>query len=585
MASTAALFTGLSGLSSNSRRLEVIGNNISNVNTSAFKSNRMLFAPTFSRNFSLGTAPGSASGGTNPGQVGLGTSIAGTQRDFRGGAISPTGVATDLAIEGDGFFIVDRAGEQFFSRSGQFQFNATNDLVTVTGERVQGFGVDDTFQIVEGQLTDISIPLGVLSLAEATRNVNMSGNLRADGDVAVNGASFTLGTMTTGGGAAGAVGTDLLTALDGTPYAVGDVITLTGAERGDKVLPDATFTVGAGSDVDDVFQWLQSALGVVPDGGFTAGEPTGGVEPGTYTIDAVTGLVSFTGNWGELNDIDLDSTSLSMVDITGAAKASSFIVNKLNAADGESVRHTFTVYDSLGTAMDVDMTMVLAHTDSTGTYWRSFVHSSSDTDGALHLETGNRGLGSYSDSVPLLHFDTNGVIDPATPAVSVELDLTSTGATDPLIFDLLFQSQGNEVTSLSDAGGESGIIATFQDGSPLGVLTSFSVGNDGIITGGFDNGLTRTIGQVALAKFTNPEGLVDGGNSLFGVGPNSGAALVTSALNFGTGRVIGGALELSNTDLSAEFINMILTQTGYNAAARVITTTDELIQQLLVIGR
>lgn len=585
MASTTSLFTGLSGLSSNSRRLEIIGNNISNVNTAAFKSNRMLFAPTFSRNFSLGTSPGANSGGTNPGQVGLGASIAGTQRDFRGGAVSPTGVATDLAIEGDGFFIVDRAGEQFFTRSGQFQFNATNDLVTVTGERVQGYAVDDQFQLIEGQLQDINIPLGVLSLAEATQNVTLSGNLRADGDVAVNGSTFELGNLTTGGGAAGAVGTDLLTALDGAPFAVGDVITISGAERGDKVIPDASFTVGAASDVDDLLQFFQSAMGVVPNGGFSAGEPTGGTDPGSYAIDAVTGLVTFTGNWGALNDLDFDSSNISIVDSGGAAQVSPFAVNKLNDADGESVRHTFTVYDSLGTAIDVDVTMVLAHEDNTGTYWRTFMHSADDTDLATHLETGDRAVGPFTDAVPLLHFDTAGRIDPATPNVTVELDLTSTGAADPLIFDMLFQSLGNEVTSLSDEGGQSGIIATFQDGSPLGVLTSFSVGNDGLITGGFDNGLTRTIGQVAIGKFTNPEGLVDAGNSLFGVGPNSGSALVTTPLNFGTGRVIGGALELSNTDLSQEFINMILTQTGYNASARVISTTDQLIQQLLLLGQ
>ncbi len=583
MASTTALFTGLSGLASNSRRLEIIGNNIANVNTAAFKSNRMLFAPTFSRNFSLGTSPGTSSGGTNPGQIGLGASIAGTQRDFRGGAISPTGVATDLAIEGGGFFIVDRAGERFFTRSGQFQFNATNDLVTVTGERVQGFAVDDTFKIIEGQLTDLSIPLGVLSLAEATRNVNLSGNLRADGPVAVNGATFTLGAFTTGG-TADVGGADVLTGLDGSPFALGDVITLSGAERGDKSLPDATFTVGASSTVASMLSWMQQALGVVPAGGYSAGDPTGAPEPGSFVLDNATGVVTFTGNWGEINDIDLDTPNLTIVDNTGASKTSPFTVNKTGSADGESVRHTFTVYDSLGTAIDVDLTMVLAFEDSTGTYWRSFVHSESDTDLALHLETGDR-TATFSDAVPLMHFDTNGVIDPATPDLSVELDLKSTGAADPLLFDLLFQSQGNEVTSLSDAGGQSGIIATFQDGSPLGVLTSFSVGNDGLITGGFDNGLTRTIGQVAVAKFTNPEGLVDGGNSLFAVGPNSGAALVTKPLNFGTGRVIGGALELSNTDLSAEFINMILTTTGYNASARVISTTDQLIQQLLLIGR
>jgi len=125
----------------------------------------------------------------------------------------------------------------------------------------------------------------------------------------------------------------------------------------------------------------------------------------------------------------------------------------------------------------------------------------------------------------------------------------------------------------------------FQDGSPLGVLSSFSVGENGTITGGFTNGLTRTIGQLAIANFTNPEGLVDSGNNLFAVGPNSGTALITEPLEFGTGRIIGGALELSNVDLSQEFINMILTSTGYSAASRVVTTTNELMNQLLVLGR
>ncbi|MHC4612523.1 MAG: flagellar hook-basal body complex protein, partial [Planctomycetota bacterium] len=106
MASTTALFTGLSGLAVNSRRLDVIGNNIANVNTVAFKSNRMILSPAFSRNFSLGSAPAANTGGTNPGQIGLGAVTAGTQRNFNDGSIAATGVATDVAIEGDGFFIV-----------------------------------------------------------------------------------------------------------------------------------------------------------------------------------------------------------------------------------------------------------------------------------------------------------------------------------------------------------------------------------------------------------------------------------------------------------------------------------------------
>src|SRR5262245_33220466 len=147
MASTTALFTGLSGLSANSRRLDVIGNNIANINTTAFKSNRMTFAPTFSRNFSLGTAPSNASGGTNPTQVGLGVTIAGTQRAFSNGAISATGVATDVAIEGDGFFIVNANGEQLYTRAGAFSRNQNNDLVTIDGAHVRGFTVDNNFNI------------------------------------------------------------------------------------------------------------------------------------------------------------------------------------------------------------------------------------------------------------------------------------------------------------------------------------------------------------------------------------------------------------------------------------------------------
>src|SRR5690606_38217429 len=107
----------------------------------------------------LGTAPGDASGGTNPGQVGLGISIAGTQRNFSNGAISATGVSTDVAIEGDGFFIVNVAGEQLYTRAGAFQRNQNNDLVTISGGKVMGYAVDNSFQIIEGNLVELNIPV------------------------------------------------------------------------------------------------------------------------------------------------------------------------------------------------------------------------------------------------------------------------------------------------------------------------------------------------------------------------------------------------------------------------------------------
>ena len=183
MASTTALFTGLSGLLANSRRLDVIGNNIANVNTTAFKSNRMAFAPTFSRNFSLGTAPGDSTGGSNPGQVGLGVSVSGTQRNFANGAIGATGVNTDLAIEGAGFFIVEGAGERYYTRDGSFIRNPSNDLITQSGARVLGFDVDDQFNVIEGNLVPLNIPVGTLTLAESTQEVVFNGNLNASGDI------------------------------------------------------------------------------------------------------------------------------------------------------------------------------------------------------------------------------------------------------------------------------------------------------------------------------------------------------------------------------------------------------------------
>jgi len=577
MASTTALFTGLTGLNANARRLEVIGNNISNVNSYAYKSTRMIFAPAFSRDFSLGTVPGATTGGSNPGQVGLGVQIAGTQRNFNGGAISNTGINTDLAIEGEGFFVVNRGNQQFYTRAGTFQFNGTNELVSISGERLQGYGVDDNFNVVKGQLTDISVPIGTLTIAEATRNVKFSGNLKSNGEVATTGSTHEIS-------AAGiTAGTDLLTTLGGGAAIVaGDVITLNGAQRDGKVIPPGTFTVGAGSTVDDLARFIRDHMGIVHEGGYTAGDPTGAPEAGGYSVAA--GLFSLMGNSGLSNDLTLTAGNIVLADSTGVAKASPFTVAKTTSAVGESVRSTFLVHDSLGTPIEVDMTMVLVARDDTGTYWRSFLHSADDTDAALHLELGAR-TEPPTGPVPLIQFDNFGrLVSPSS--ITMELDRAGTGANSTLSVTIGFDSDGGAVTALSDdAPAQSQIAAIFEDGSRLGVLSNFAVGTDGTITGGFTNGLTRTIGQLAMAVFTNPEGLIDSGNNLFRVGPNSGNAVLTEPLSFGAGRVLGGALELSNVDLSEEFINMILTSTGYSAASRVISTTDQLMQQLLAIGR
>ena len=187
MASTSALYTGLSGLLSNQNRLNVIGNNIANVNTTAFKSTRMLFESMFSRTQSLGTGPNGRIGGINPRQVGNGSTVAGTQRNFSNGALTATGMATDMAIEGDGFFITQLNGERLFTRDGSFLTNENNQLVTSGGAFVMGYGVDDNYQIEFGEMEPIVIPLGQMTVAEATENIYFNGNLNASGELPVTG--------------------------------------------------------------------------------------------------------------------------------------------------------------------------------------------------------------------------------------------------------------------------------------------------------------------------------------------------------------------------------------------------------------
>ncbi len=571
MASTTALFTGLSGLISNSRRLDVIGNNIANVNTTAFKSNRMTFTPTFSRNFSLGTAPSDRTGGSNPGQVGLGVTVAGTQRNFNNGAIGVTGVATDLAIEGDGFFIVNQAGSQLYTRSGSFIRNPENDLISQSGAKVMGFAVDDQFNVVDGNLVELNIPVGTMTLAEQTRNVIFNGNLNASGEVATTGSVHESRVFYTDpAGTTPVTGTDLLSgniwvsdgaggfvqAFDGSAT----TITVGGVEKGGKDLGTAEFQITGTTTFDDYITFLDEYLGLDSSAIGTTSDLGG-------SVALVGGALVVTGNEGTVQQLDLETGDFT---VDGTGLGNPFVMGKTGDATGESVRTSFVVYDSLGTPLTIDLSFVLqGTTPSGGTTWE-FVAESSDNDATDRLLA----LGEVT-------FDSNGRFVSATNQ-SFSIQRTN-GAVNPLTVNMDFDSGTDAVSSFTDSA--SNLAAVFQDGSPIGTLGSFSIGEDGTISGSFTNGLTRTIGQVALAKFSNPEGLVDAGDNLFGSGPNSGTPLIAKPRDFGTGRVVGGALELSNVDLSQEFINMILASTGYSAASRVITTTDELITQLLALGR
>ena len=150
MGLTSSLFTGLSGLDSNQAWLNVVGNNIANANTTAFKSSTVSFSPQFYVTDQASSGPNGDFGGTNASQEGTGSEVASITADFTPGQISTTGVDTDLAISGNGFFVLNSTAGQQFTRDGGFTLNGNNQLVTSSGAYVQGYGVDATGNVIPG---------------------------------------------------------------------------------------------------------------------------------------------------------------------------------------------------------------------------------------------------------------------------------------------------------------------------------------------------------------------------------------------------------------------------------------------------
>ena len=176
-----AMTTALTGMQASETTIDVVGNNVANSNTVGFKESNVLFATQFLQTQSIGSAPSTSSGGTNPRQVGLGVKVAEIAPDFTQGTIQVSSNPLDLAIQGDGFFIVQGPGggsQQYYTRNGQFKTNANNELTSVSGDRVLGYGVNNDFVIDTNKVIPLTIPLGGSAVAQQTNNVDLVGNLQ-----------------------------------------------------------------------------------------------------------------------------------------------------------------------------------------------------------------------------------------------------------------------------------------------------------------------------------------------------------------------------------------------------------------------
>jgi flagellar hook protein FlgE len=569
------LFTGLSGLDVNQTRLNVVGNNIANVNTTGFKSSRALFKTQFYVTDDAGAPANATFGGSNPSQRGLGVSVGAIEKDFDPGSLEETGKDTDLAVDGDGFFIVQGNGAQKYTRDGSFTLNASNQLVTSGGDFVQGYGVDANNNIIPSTLKNITIPVGSLTTAQATSNATLTGNLNAGGVVAQNTAVYDTDQFTLAGGAGTPTGGDalinLVNASDGTsPFAAGQTLTVNGKKGADGTAVSATLTVNNTTTLDDLTSFIQNGLGIDPNvPTTTAGAP--GVSLVTTGSNINLHIIS---NTGSDNYLTLDNQ---LIDAStgGGSPTTPFTVTQdttdpgtasTAVGEGESTAATAVVYDSLGTAVNLNVTTVFEGNTPAGNQWRFYVSSPQNVGGDSVIGNGT------------LTFDDNGRLTGST-GTTININRTGTGATSPLGIKLDF----GQVTSLTSTSSD--LKVSDQDGLAFGSLSTFAIGQDGVITGSFTNNQQRVLGQVALATFNDPQGLVDQGSNEYTAGASSGLAIVSAPGQLGSGLIQAGKLEQSNVDLSTEFTNLIIATTGFSAASRVITTSDQLITDLLNSSR
>ena len=568
MGLTSALNTSLNGLSLNETAIDVLSNNIANAGTNAFKSSQVQFSTQLARTLSFGSRPTATNGGTNAKQIGLGATVAAIIPDFSQGSITNTTTPSDLAIQGDGFFIVESQEGNVYTRNGTFRLNSENVLTNSQGLRVQAYGVDDDFNIINTELKGVQIPLGELSIAEATENVVMSGALSPQGDIGTHGTLLeTAPLVIDGGGTALSSTATLLSAVrlasdPATPLFTGIPADLElTAVKGGRTLDTKTLAVTATTTVQEYMDFLDETLGLQSN---SVPTDTDGIAVG---VDLSGGMIRAKGNRGSVNDISVPVGSMVM----NGGVVGLDVPRNGEAADGESTFTTFVVFDSLGEALNVRMSAYKESETTNSTTFRYILESDNNSSGI----PGDVDIALGSSTVV---FDSVGnVADQPNNSFSIERN--GSAAVSPMVFEVDMSA----ISGISSSG--SNLNLKSQDGSSPGVLTSFVIDEQGVINGVFDNGVIRTLGQVVLARFTNPGGLLQNGGDTFREGVSSGEPLVSNPGTFGAGTIRAGAIELSNTDIGRSLVDLIVASTNYRGNARVIDSTNRLVDELLLLGR
>ncbi|HWP98589.1 MAG TPA: flagellar hook protein FlgE [Syntrophomonadaceae bacterium] len=277
---------------------------------------------------------------------------------------------------------------------------------------------------------------------------------------------------------------------------------------------------------------------------------------------------------------NLDATSAT--NTIGSGVPAWDLASSAPSSDSSKASFSKEYYDSLGVERQLYFRFFTSSTAATPpvTTWNCDVSTNPDFTGAITAVPAPYAAGGSTVGGTLrfegIKFTTEGKLDPTGPQ-NFTLKMTPTGA-DPITMTV-------DLTSLTQYDSESTADVETQDGYSSGTLSSKSVGTDGIITGIYDNGQKMSLARVALANFRNPSGLEQVGSNLFRVSTNSGDAKISAPGNSGAGTIMPSNLESSNVDLSEELTNMIVAQRGFSANSRIITVSDQMLQELVNLGK
>lgn len=627
-----SLYSGVAGLKTHQTKMDVIGNNIANVNTTAYKASSIVFSDLMSQTTQRASGPNATTGagGVNARQIGLGVKSGAININITGqGSKQSTGNPFDVMINGSNFFVVNNGQENFFTRDGSFYVDAAGNLaMTSLGYNVMGWQVDpDTGNIKKDTVSALRI-MSAANLTyppEATSEAYLSGIIdKNDTDVtSENGRVVNLKIFDSLGYSYTAkfkfrqssVKEEYSMELDKIIDSTGAELELTEAEKqalfGDSSGTQAVQKVNTKVSLKKGYTWgtggvLSNAEGAVAtlsnifnnDGTIKSGTNVvsgAGVTPEVTEAErAQQELNALAAAYGyEGSPEDFLNLCVTFTDTTGTTPTSAtFSVKQLMLADmngtvgnpvigaaGTTPAQTFTQLGDGGgaTSFTSDARVYYGHTvkfDHKTGLLESVDGSTTDFTVKLNLNAaGLKGTLTGDDGNPVTITDEN---NPRGNFSNINIDLSEIS---------MFDNKGTSTISATN-GSNDDQTKGMGSGRRLGDMIGVSIDQAGLIYASYDNGMTRLLGQIATASFANASGLEKKGDNLYSATLNSGEFDgIGEDITAGGGYMSTGQLEMSNVDLSSEFTEMITTQRGFQANSRIITVSDTLLEELTNLKR